>query len=88
MNVSPGAGWDGAVADTGPVTPSRCRLRLADLEENRMSRTSLPTRRFRSAAAGIAIAAASFTMTACGGEEAVEDGGIVEEEGGEEEEAD
>ena len=44
-----------------------------------MSRTSLPTRRWRSAAAGIAIAAASFTMTACGGEELPEEGGVVEE---------
>ncbi|MGY1915413.1 hypothetical protein [Blastococcus sp. SYSU DS0973] len=50
-----------------------------------MNRTSLPTRRWRSAAAGIAIAAASFTMTACGGEEAVDEGGIVEQEGGEQE---
>ena len=49
-----------------------------------MNRTSLPTRRWRSGVAAVAIAAASFTMTACGAEEAAEDGGIVEqEEGGE-----
>lgn len=50
-----------------------------------MSRTSLPTRRsrWRSAAAGVAIAAASFTVAACG-EEPVEDEGVVEEEIGEE----
>ena len=58
-----------------------------------MSRSSLPTRRtrrLRSAAAGIAIAAASFTMAACGEEEgALEEEGVVEEEGVlEEEEAD
>ncbi len=49
-----------------------------------MNRTSLPARRhrWRSAAAGVAIAAASFTMTACGEDEAVDDGGgIVEEDG-------
>ncbi|WP_346618787.1 hypothetical protein [Blastococcus montanus] len=48
-----------------------------------MSRTSLPTRRnrWRSAAAGAAIAAASFTMTACGGEDGVAEEGVVEEEG-------
>ena len=45
-----------------------------------MSRTSLPARRWRSAAAGIAIAAASFTMTACGGEEEPIEGGVVEED--------
>ena len=50
-----------------------------------MSRTSLPTRRWRAAAAGIAITAASFTMTACGGEEPLEEEGVVEEEVGEEE---
>ncbi|WP_167761137.1 hypothetical protein [Geodermatophilus sp. DF01-2] len=45
-----------------------------------MSRTALPTRRnrWRSAAAGIAIAAASFTMAACGEEEPLEEG-VVEE---------
>ncbi|MDT0276142.1 hypothetical protein [Blastococcus goldschmidtiae] len=48
-----------------------------------MNRTSLPVRRnrWRAAAAGVAIAAASFTMTACGEDEPVDDGGIVEEEG-------
>lgn len=48
-----------------------------------MNRTSLPTsrNRWRSAAAGIAIAMASLTVTACG-EEPVEDEGVVEEEGG------
>ncbi|CCG03894.1 hypothetical protein [Blastococcus saxobsidens] len=46
-----------------------------------MSRTSLPNRRWRSAAAGIAIAAASFTMTACSEEEPLDEGGVVEEEG-------
>ncbi|TYP90365.1 hypothetical protein [Blastococcus xanthinilyticus] len=53
-----------------------------------MSRMSLPTRgnRWRSAAAGVAIAAASFTMTACGGEEPLEEGGVVEEGEMEEEE--
>ena len=51
-----------------------------------MKRTSLPAgrNRWRSAAAGVAIAAASFTMTACGGEEPVEDGEVVEEGVGEE----
>jgi hypothetical protein len=51
-----------------------------------MSRTSLPTRRsrWRSAAAGVAIAAASFTVAACG-EEPAEDEGVVEEGVGEEE---
>jgi hypothetical protein len=51
-----------------------------------MNRTSLPARRnrWRSAAAGVAIAAASLTMTACGGDEPVDEGGVVEEEGGEE----
>ena len=46
----------------------------------------LPTRRnrWRTAAAGIAIAAASFTTVACGGEPA-EDEGVVEEGVGEEE---
>lgn len=50
-----------------------------------MNPRSLPTRRnrWRSAAAGVAIAAASFTMTACGGEdEGIGDGGVVEEEEG------
>lgn len=52
-----------------------------------MSRNTLPTghNRWRSAAAGVAIAAASFTVTACG-EEPVEDEGVVEEEVGEGEE--
>ncbi|MCZ2836951.1 hypothetical protein [Modestobacter sp. VKM Ac-2985] len=54
-----------------------------------MTRISLPARRnrWRSAAAGVAIAAASFTMTACGAEDegledtgVVEDGGMVDEE--------
>jgi hypothetical protein len=47
-----------------------------------MSRTSLPAsrNRWRSAAAGIAIAMASFTVAACG-EEPVEDEGVVEEGG-------
>ncbi|MGY1835709.1 hypothetical protein ACI79P_11425 [Blastococcus sp. SYSU DS0510] len=49
-----------------------------------MNRTSLPARRWRSAAAGVAIAAASFTMTACGGEEGGEEGGVIEQEVGEE----
>lgn len=52
-----------------------------------MSRTSLPPRRnrWRSAAAGIAIAAASsFTLAACG-EEPIEEEGVVEEEPLEEE---
>jgi hypothetical protein len=42
--------------------------------------------RWRSAAAGVAIAAASFTAAACGGEEPAEDTNIedVEDEGGEE----
>ncbi|MCZ2819608.1 hypothetical protein O2V63_04605 [Modestobacter sp. VKM Ac-2977] len=46
-----------------------------------MNSISLPARRnrWRSAAAGVAIAAASFTMTACGGDEAAEDTGVVEE---------
>ncbi|GAA4757517.1 hypothetical protein GCM10023328_46730 [Modestobacter marinus] len=46
-----------------------------------MTSISLPARRnrWRSAAAGVAIAAASFTMTACGGDEGVEDTGVVEE---------
>ncbi|MCZ2824475.1 MULTISPECIES: hypothetical protein [unclassified Modestobacter] len=47
-----------------------------------MTSISLPARRnrWRSAAAGVAIAAASFTMTACGSEdEGVEDTGVVEE---------
>lgn len=51
-----------------------------------MSRTSLPTRRWRSAAAGVAIAAASFTMTACGEEEGIGDEGVVEEDVVEEDE--
>lgn len=48
-----------------------------------MSRTSLPTsrNRWRTAAAGIAVAMASFTVTACG-EEPAEDEGVVEEDGG------
>lgn len=51
-----------------------------------MTRNALLSRRnrWRSAAAGIAIAAASFTVTACG-EEAAEEGGVVEEGVGEEE---
>ncbi|NEK85021.1 hypothetical protein GCU60_04490 [Blastococcus saxobsidens] len=50
-----------------------------------MNRTSLPTRRWRTGVAAVAIAAASFTMTACGGE-AGEEGGVMEqEEGGEDE---
>ena len=48
-----------------------------------MNRTSLPTRRWRSAAAGIALAAAAFTTTACGAEEPAGEGGIVEQEEGE-----
>ncbi|GAA4744364.1 hypothetical protein GCM10023328_27760 [Modestobacter marinus] len=46
-----------------------------------MTSTSLPTRRnrWRSAAAGVAIAAASFTMTACGDDEAADETGILEE---------
>ena len=53
-----------------------------------MNRTSLPTRRWRAGVAAVAIAAASFTMTACGGE-AGEEGGVMEqEEGGEEDEED
>lgn len=46
-----------------------------------MSRTALPGRRarWRSATAGVFIAAASFTTVACGGDEA-EDEGVVEEE--------
>ncbi|RZU32002.1 hypothetical protein [Blastococcus saxobsidens] len=48
-----------------------------------MNRTSLPTRRWRSGVAAVAIAAASFTMTACGAEEAGEGGVIEQEEGGE-----
>ena len=42
-----------------------------------MTRTSL-NRRWRTAAAGVAIAAASFTMTACGEEEPVEEPAIEE----------
>ena len=40
-----------------------------------MTRSSLPTRRsrWRSAAAGVAIAAASFTSAACGGGDQPED---------------
>ncbi|TQN42622.1 hypothetical protein FHU33_2028 [Blastococcus colisei] len=54
-----------------------------------MSRTSL-SRRWRTAAAGAAIAAASFTMTACGEEEPLDEPGVeeVEEEPLEEEEED
>lgn len=54
-----------------------------------MTSTSLPARRnrWRSAAAGVAIAAASFTMTACGGgEEGMEDTGVVEDGGMDEDE--
>jgi hypothetical protein len=52
-----------------------------------MTRTSL-NRRWRTAAAGVAIAAASFTMTACGEEEPVGETGVeeLEEEPLEEEE--
>ncbi|MCZ2804623.1 hypothetical protein O2W18_05880 [Modestobacter sp. VKM Ac-2983] len=56
-----------------------------------MTSNSLPARRnrWRSAAAGVAIAAASFTMTACGGdEEGVEDTGVVEDGGMVDEEED
>ncbi len=50
-----------------------------------MSHTSLPSRRrWRSALVGMAIAASSFSIAACG-EEPVEDEGVVEEEGGVEE---
>lgn len=47
-----------------------------------MTRSTLPARRnrWRSAAAGAAIAAASFTMVACGGDEGVGDDSVVEEE--------
>ena len=51
-----------------------------------MSRTSL-SRRWRTAAAGAAIAAASFTLTACGEEEPVDSGVEEVEEEVEEEEA-
>ncbi len=47
-----------------------------------MTRSSLPDRRnrWRSAAAGLAITAASFTVAACGEEEPADQGGVVEEE--------
>ncbi len=47
-----------------------------------MTRTSLPDRRnrWRSAAAGLAITAASFTVVACGAEEPVDQEGVVEED--------
>jgi hypothetical protein len=53
-----------------------------------MTRSSLSrSARWRSGAAGLMIAAASFTMTACGAEEEpLEDEGVVEEEPLEEEE--
>ncbi len=53
-----------------------------------MTRTSLPDRRnrWRSAAAGLAITAASFTVAACGEEEPVDQGSVVEEEDSLEEE--
>ncbi|WP_324277676.1 phospholipase D-like domain-containing protein [Blastococcus brunescens] len=69
-----------------PLHPSPAGHGRPD-QRRTMNRTSLPARRhrWRSAAAGVAIAAASFTMTACGEEEPVDDGGVVEEGVGDEE---
>ncbi len=55
-----------------------------------MSPSSLTTRRhrWRSAAAGIAVALSAFTLAACGEEEPAEDSGVEEVEEEEREEDD
>ncbi len=66
----------------GAVSPIRSPVTAGSPERTVMTRTSLPDRRnrWRSAAAGLAITAASFTVAACGEEEPVDQGGVVEEE--------